>query len=200
MPSETDVQPGDFCIVPISGGVGLGIEVGQWLLALIHGWPRAKVRKMKPYDHAEIYVGMPDADAPHGYVVGAYPGGARKVALPCPPRELPGSLWSSGLIELTPTQRAGITAWAIAHVGTPYSFIDYLAIAAHGLRIPLPGLRAFIAASGHMICSQLTDAAYAANGVHLFADNRWPGDVDPLDLADLLLGLAGKPGAEPAST
>ena len=150
---------------------------------------------MRPYDHAEIYIGQPDANAPYGYTVGAYPGGARKIPLPCPPADLPGAVWSSGLIPLTAAQREAVTAWALAHIGTPYSFIDYLAIAAHGLRLPVPGLRAYIQATSHLICSQLVDADYAANGVHLFKDERWPGYVDPLDLADMLLAL--RAGAEP---
>lgn len=194
-----EVLPGDFCIVPIPGGAGLGIEAGQWLLALLRGWPRARVRRMRPYDHAEIYIGQPDAEGPHGYTIGAYPGNDKpgrsgRRALPCPPAELPGALWSSGLIPLTPAQRDGIVAWAQAHARVPYSLIGYLAIAAHGLRIPLPGLREYIAGTGHMLCSQFTDADYAANGVHLFEDGRWPGFVDPLDLADLLLALAAREG------
>jgi hypothetical protein len=197
MPPAADVLPGDFAVLPISGDVGRGIEIGQWLLAVIHGWPRAKVRKMRPFDHAEIYVGQPDADGPHGYTIGAYPGGARKVPLPCPPAELPGSLWSSGLIDLTAAQREAITGWAIAHIGTPYSFIDYVAIAAHGLHLPVPGLRAYIRSSRHMICSQMVDADYTANGVHLYSDGRWSGYVDPLMLADLLLRLQAS--ADPAT-
>lgn len=204
MPSET-VEPGDFAIVPIAGNVGAGIEFGQWLLALLHGWPRAKVRQMRPYDHAEIYIGQPDEDGPHGYTIGAYPGNDKpghsgRRALPCPPEQLPGALWSSGLIPLTQPQRDGIVAWAVAHEHTPYSVIGYLAIAAHGLRLPVPGLRDYISSHGHMLCSQLVDADYAANGVHLYDDGRWPGYVDPLMLADLLLGLrAGASGSEPAS-
>jgi hypothetical protein len=194
-PQKANVLPGDFCCVPIAGSVGFGIEAGQWILAVVDGWPRAAARQMRPYDHAEIYIGMPGKSAPHGYTVGAYPGGARKVALPCPAAELPGAIWSSGLIPLMAAQRAGVTAWATAHIGTPYSFLDYLAIAAHGLHLPIPGLRAYIAGSRHMICSQFADADYAANGVHLFQDGRWPGYVDPLDLADLLLSLSVKAGS-----
>jgi hypothetical protein len=198
MAASIDVQPGDFCVIPISGGVGFGIEVGQWILALADGWPRAKVRAMRPFDHAEIFIGQPDADGPYGYTIGAYPGGAAKKPLPCPPEQLPGSIWSSGLIDLTAAQRDGIVGWAVDHIGTPYSFIDYVAIAAHGLHLPVPGLRAYIASTRHEICSQLVDSAYLANGVHLYADGRWPGYVDPLDLADLLLTLQA--GAGPAST
>lgn len=197
----TDVQPGDFACVPISGGIGLGIEIGQWLLALAHGWPRTRARKMRPYDHAEIYIGEADANALYGYTISAYPGNDKpgrsgRRALPCPPAELPGAIWSSSLIPLTPAQRDGIVAWAQAHARVPYSFLGYLAIAAHALRLPIPGLRAYIARHAHLLCSQFCDADYAANGVHLFTDQRWPGYVDPLMLADLLLTLQA--GAEPA--
>jgi len=198
--TSIDVQPGDFCCCPIAGDVGLGIEIGQWILALAHGWPRAKIRAMRPYDHAEIFVGQPDADAPYGYTISAYPGNDKpgrsgRRALPCPPAELPNSIWSSGLIELTPAQRDGIVAWAEAHARVPYSFLDYVAIAAHALRLPIPGLRTYISRLNHLLCSQFCDADYAANGVHLWDDQRWPGYVDPLDLADLLLTLqaAAKP-------
>lgn len=173
-------RPGDFCCVPISGEIGFGVEIGQWL----------DRDRFQPYDHAEFYVGMPDAAGAHGYTIGAYPGGARRLPLPCPAAQLPGSLWSSGLIEPTAAQRAGIVAWAHAHVGTPYSFLDYLALTLHGLRVPAPGLRAYIASTAHEICSQLIDSGEAANGVRLFRDGRWPGYVKPGDLAMLLQSLA----------
>ena len=72
----------------------------------------------------------------------------------------------------------------------PYSWADYGALALHTLRIPAPGLKAYIAAGGHQICSQYTDAAYAANGVRLFDDGRWPGYCTPGDLADMLQAKA----------
>lgn len=165
--------------MPVGGDVGFGIEVGQWLDG----------DKFQPYEHAEFYVGMPDQAGPHGYTISAYPGGARRVALPCPPAQLPGSLWSSGLVELTPLQRSGIVAWAHAHVGTPYSFLDYAALVVHGLGLWVPGLREYIATTSHMICSQFIDSGLTANGVHLFA-RRWAGYVKPGDLAGLLQSLA----------
>jgi hypothetical protein len=75
--------------------------------------------------------------------------------------------------------RYGPTA---AHRGVGYSFLDYDAIAAHRLHLPVPGLRAYIGSTGHLICSQLCDQAYADVGAHLYADGRWPGYVTPLDL------------------
>jgi hypothetical protein len=169
-------RPGDFCCVPVSGATGLGIEIGQWLDG----------DKFQPYDHAEIYTGQPDGAGPHGYTIGAYPGGAARRPLPCPAARLPGSLWSSGLIALTAAQRAGIVTWAHAHLGTPYSFLDYAALTAHRLHMPGRWLRRYIASTGHEICSQYVDAAYAAAGVHLFTDGRWPGFVTPGDLAGVL--------------
>jgi hypothetical protein len=169
-------RPGDFCCKPISGPVGVGITVGQWLDG----------DRFQFYDHTEIYVGQADDAGPYGYTVSTYPNGSGKRALPCQPAQLPGSLWSSGLIDLTGTQRVDITDWALAHQNIDYAFIDYGALVLHALHVPAPGLRAFIAGTGHMICSQYVDAAYRLNGVELFPDKRWEGYVKPGDLAKLL--------------
>jgi hypothetical protein len=168
--------PGDFCCLPISGAVGFGIEVGQWLDG----------DKFQPYDHAEIFIGQPDAGGPHGYTVSAYPDRRGRLPLPCPPGELPGSLWSSGIISLAGTQRCDIIRWCQEHTAVGYSFADYAALVAHMARLPVPGLRSFIARSDRLICSQYVDTAYAQAGVHLFDDDRWPGYVKPGDLAGLL--------------
>jgi hypothetical protein len=171
------VQPGDFCCVPISGAVGLGIEIGQFLAG----------DKFQPYDHAEIFVGQEDEAGPNGYTVSAYPGGYGLRALSAPPQFVEGSLWSSGLIELEDHQRQGIVSWAMRHKNVGYSFLDYLALELHTLHIPVPGLRDFIQASSHLICSQFVDLAFGnGGGVTLFDDKRWAGFVKPGDLAMLL--------------
>lgn len=170
-------RPGDFCCVPICGPVGFGISVAQWLAG----------DRFSHYDHTEVYVGQADKAGPFGYTVSAYPGGHGRVALPCAPAQLPGSLWSSGLIDLSGTQRLGIVDWAVAHQDVGYSALDYLALDLHWLHIPAPGLRAYIKSTGHMICSWFTDASYLYGGaVHLFDDRRWEGYVKPGDLAGLL--------------
>ncbi len=176
--------PGDFCCVPVSGGVGLGIEIGQWLDG----------DKFQPYDHAEIFVGQADTAGPYGYTVSAYPdngknGRTGRRPLPCPPAELPGSLWSSGLIALTDAERQAIIAWAMDHQRMGYSFLDYAALAAHAAHLDLPWLQSYIGSTRRMICSQFVDADYAAAGVHLFDDGRWPGYCKPADLAQLLQEL-----------
>jgi hypothetical protein len=170
------VQPGDFCCVPISGYVGVLISIGEWLDG----------SGFNDYDHAEIFIGEPDMYGPYGYTIGAYPGGAAKVALPVPPEKLPHALWSSNALELTTEARAAIVANAKNSIGVPYSSLDYFALVSHRLHIPAPGLKDYIASSHHMICSQLVDYIYMHSGVHLFTDNRWPGYVTPADLANLI--------------
>lgn len=168
--------------------MGLGIEFGEWLAAKLRGQGRSG---MQAYDHAEIYVGQADEAGPYGYTFSAYPdnptystGGKRR--LPCPPEQLPGSIWSSGLIQMTPVQRSGIVGWCEAHPRVRYSWLDYEAIALHALHVPAPGLKDFIGSTARMICSYYTDKGLSSNGVHLFQDQRWEGYVTPLDLAELL--------------
>ena len=118
-------MPGDFCCVPISGGVNgialsLGITLGQYLDG----------DRFQFYDHAEVFIGQPDDAGPHGYTMSAYPDGRGLRALPCPPQQVPGSLWSSGIIDLNAAQRYGITQWCLAHAEVKYSFLDYAALTA----------------------------------------------------------------------
>jgi hypothetical protein len=172
-------RPGDFCCVPVSGPVGFGITLGQYLDG----------DRFQFYDHTEIYVGKADAAGPFGYTVSTYPSGHGKRPLPCPAAQLPGSLWSSGLIDLTGAQRTGITAWAVNHQDIRYSFLDYGALVLHGLHVPAPGLREFIASTDHMICAQYTVAGYALGGGVNLVKGEWAGYVKPGDLAKLLQGL-----------
>jgi hypothetical protein len=37
-----------------------------------------------------------------------------------------------------------------------------------------------------LVCSQLVDKAYLLAGEHLFSDGRYPGEVTPGDLLDLI--------------
>lgn len=163
-------QIGDFAVIPVAGSVGRLISLGEWLNGSAFGH----------YDHAEVYVGMADANAPLGYTMGAYPGGAALV--PVSQNQI-GWLWSTGHIALTEVQRAAIVDNALACKGIPYSALDYFALAAHRLHIPSPGLRDYIQDTRHLICSQLVDLCYCNAGVHLFSDGRWPGYVTPADLA-----------------
>lgn len=161
-------QPGDTVLVQIEGAVGKAIEFGQWLNG----------DGFTVFEHAAMYLG-------DGTVVEAEPGGARRVAL----SEYDGGVqyWSTGHISLSTNQRAAVCAAAVGYAEkrVPYSFLDYDALAMHRLHIPVPGLKSYIASTGHMICSQLVDQCYVDAGVHLFTDGRWPGYVAPGDLYNL---------------
>jgi cell wall-associated NlpC family hydrolase len=158
-------QPGDFAVCGVAGDTGKLIALGEWLNG----------DAFTQYQHAFVYIG-------DGQIVEAEPGGARRRPVTGHTAEL----WSSGIIQLSAAQRDAIVKAATGYLGTPYSAADYFALAAHRLRIPAPGLRAYVASSGHMICSQLVDQCYQDAGVHLFTDGRWPGYVTPAALAGLL--------------
>jgi len=162
--------PGDFCCVSVRGETGRLIGAAEKLGG-----------GFSDYQHVFGYIG-------DMRVVEAAPGGARvrEITTFQKPGQL--TLWSTGAIELTGAERGLIVAAALKYAAakTGYSALDYVAIALHHLHVPAPGLRGYIAATGHMICSQLWDQAYLDAGVHLFTDGRWPGYVDPADLAGLI--------------
>jgi hypothetical protein len=165
-------QPGWIGLTKIKGGVGLAIRIGQFLNG--DGFSQ--------YEHAFVYIG-------DGRIVEAEPGPAGaalgylgeydpdKVAwLECPARFGP-----------------AVADAARQMIGTPYSFLDYGALFLHRLHIPAPGLRDYIQASGHRICSQLADRAANLGGWHLFSDDRWEGYVTPGALSRLRRQLAAHP-------
>lgn len=160
-------QPGDFEVVPMGGEPARLIRLGQYL----NGDGFAN------FEHARLYLG-------EGRVLEAEPGGAR-IAMWDPHDS---GLWSTDIIQLTADQRSLIIAAGVSYKGTPYSVMDYFAIAAHRFHLGLivPGLRMYVRTSKHMICSQLVDRCYQDGGVQLFNDGRWNGYVTPADLANLL--------------
>jgi hypothetical protein len=163
---DSSPGPGDFAVVQINNAAGRLIRLGQWL----NGGGFAD------YEHAFIFLGR------NNCIVEAEPGGAKLSPLSNYPENR--LRWHHVDDPIT-GQR--IADEALKLIGTPYSFADYLALAAVRLRLPLSArlLRRYVASSGHMICSQLVDYAYLQAGVHLFNDGRLPGDVTPADLAKL---------------
>jgi hypothetical protein len=159
-------QPGDFAVVSAGGTPGRLVQAGEWLNG---------AGPFDIYQHAFIFTG----GAADLAVVQAEPTGAAYAALTPHAR----TLWSTGKIPLTDWQRDRIVEAAVGYVGTPYSALDYLAIALHHWHLPIPHLKAYISSTHHQICSQLVDQCYQDAGVHLFADGRWPGYVTPADLA-----------------
>lgn len=88
--------------------------------------------------------------------------------------------------------QAGRTAEAArSYIGTPYSFLDYGALTAHRLHLPVRNLDNFISSSKHMICSQLADQAMSDGSFHVFTDGRLPQNVTPAALYERLRALPG---------
>lgn len=163
-------QAGDFGLVSIKGGVGFLIRVGQWLNG----------DGFFDYEHAFIYLG-------DGKIMEAEPGGAVISDL----SEYDGRaiMWSTGLVPLTDAQRATIIKMALLQEGTPYSFLDYLAIALYRLGIKHPGVAKRVESSKHLICSQLVAVDFESAGSVL--TDFPPYLVTPGKLLKYLLKLQG---------
>ena len=162
--------PGDFGLVSIKGGVGFLIRVGQFFNG----------DGFRDYEHAFIYVG-------DGKIVEAEPGGALISDL----SEYDGRsiIWSTGLIPLTDEQRSLIVKSALAQEGTPYSFLDYVAIALYRLGIKHPGVAKRVESSKHLICSQLVALDYEHAGIPV--TDLPPYLVTPGKFLNYLLRLKG---------
>lgn len=123
--------------------------------------------------------------------VSAEPGGA----VVRPISEYTDIAWSH--FDHTPRQRAQITVWAAAHVGTPYSWVDfYIAGLGALLKDHTPAWVERIAAgTDRLICSQFCDLALQAAGIHLFQDERPRGAVTPASFGRIFHrnGWAHKP-------
>lgn len=159
---ETIPPVGSYGCLRMHGTAGRLIRLGQWLNG----------DGFKDYEHAFVYVG-------NGHIVQAEPHGAQLASVP-----KTGVLWSTQ--PLTAQQGSAIAAAAIQALGTPYSYLDYIAIAMHRFGLNVPGLKRYIGDSGHMICSQLVAACYLKAGINLCPDEQWDGYVTPGDLAQLV--------------
>ncbi|MFE3866309.1 hypothetical protein ACFXPT_38835 [Streptomyces goshikiensis] len=152
-------EPADIGLLRTAGPVSRLIRFGQWLNG----------DGFSAYGHAFLVL-------PDGQLIEAQPSGAAigsltryeraRVTYVCP-------------TDLTAQQRLDICTAALRYIGVPYGFLDYAAIAAHRLHLPVPGLRRCIASSRQQICSQLVDQCYKDAGVDLFTDGRWSGYVTP---------------------
>lgn len=174
-------QPGWIGLTQIAGKVGLGIRIGQFLnRAGWRFWLWRSLWRLAGYEHVFVFTGALESQ---DGIVEAEPGGAVHVPFHYDASRV---RW-----VLPPTPQLGVET-ALAAVGlirTPYSFLDYLALALMRLRLPSKRLRAYVKATGHMICSQLADHAANLAGWHIFTDGRDEGDVTPEDFAAIAFEL-----------
>ena len=157
-------QPGDFAVVRPRSLVGDDIDIAERLAGYKGGFVHAFVA----VDDGNIVEAEPHGAVCHPFHYDPY-----------------GVEWSTGRLVLTPAERSAIVAAAMGYVGTPYSFLDHAAIAAHRFHLWAPGLQRYVKSTRHMICSQLVAQCYADAGVDLFP-GRWPGFVVPDDLAAII--------------
>lgn len=178
----TDVLPGDFGLIPVSGAGGVALRVAEFADEVAQGhWRRADRDSL--YRHAFLVESVdPDGTV---HALEAWPGGARRNTYALTDSRI---LWSSGRFDLTGAQRRTIVAWGVAHLGDGYAWPVYLRQAAVRLHVPFAAaaLKRQVEDRREYICSQYLDCGYQAAEFHLFADGRAPYDVAPNDLADLL--------------
>lgn len=155
-----DPRPGDYLVIATGGFLGAVIRLGT----------RAR------YNHAAVVV-------EDGLAVEASVYGARLTPIA-------GSGWTliadNAVEPRTEEQRAAVVAAARQVIGTPYGFLDIVALGLVALGLRWSYLEARVAREDRLICSQLVDAAYLRAGVHLFDDGRASQSVTPGDLADRL--------------
>lgn len=156
-------EPGMIGLTVIGGRTEQLIQWGEWLNGEgFHRWT-----------HAFVYL-------PGNNVLEAEPGGAVIRPMHYSPDNI---YWCRRIYELLPAHTdADLLRTAVQFKGVPYSFADYGALAAHRLHIPAPFLKAYVASSKHLICSQLCDVYYQRRGANVFTDKRWPGYVTPASL------------------
>jgi cell wall-associated NlpC family hydrolase len=178
-----NAKPGDFFLVSFDGKNPNITDPNKWLShgGLIRLGQWANGDGFDQYEHAAIYLG-------NNQIVEASNSGTILTSYHYTRND---TMWSSGLISLSDPQRAAVVKAAHGYVGTPYSWPDYAALAAHTLHL-LPATKAlkdYVASTKHMICSQLVDQCFEDAGWHLFNDKRWPGYVTPGSLYHLLSSL-----------
>lgn len=158
----------------IPGTVGIVLRQKPWwrhLGELIVSWG-----SRSPAVHAFVVVSK------DGLIIEAQPQGA------CTGHasDYPTAVYSTWV--LTTEQQQAIVAAAYSLVGTPYNWLDDLALGLtrrFGWHLPQFVLRR-VASPDHLQCAQLVDLAYAKAGIILFADGRPGGDVTPGDLLGLI--------------
>lgn len=165
---KRQLKPGDFGLTKIKGWTGIWVSLGQWLNG-----------DASRYTHAFVVID-------DNYVIEAQPGGAVLTPL-ADYLERTDVVYSD--LPLTDAQRKLIVEKSQSYEGTPYSFLDYLAIALVRLGFKPRRVIDRVVSSGHMICSQLVAEVYTYAGVPLFDDGTPAYMVTPGDLANRLLEL-----------
>ncbi len=207
----TALRAGDIGFGPIGGFVPgfFPVDVGQALLA-------ATKRVEWNIDHVFVvtraFERTEDRETGTGWlhrvqVVQAMPSGAEEISIGQ-------EHWTDKYVYVRPAYDPGqpfeigyenrsqgfkVAYHARKYIDTPYSFLDYAAIAGLHAGIRNGPIRRYVTSSKHMICSQLADQALTDAGFHVFTDGRLPQDVMPVELYRKLAGLPGTQYLRPGS-
>jgi hypothetical protein len=215
------LRPGDIMAGPIGGFVPGVVPVGVGQILMAPWKDRLSWRTWWRVRHLATVVqaarlpilptdgfasGFPDGRPATPPMVGqAMPHGYEVV-------ELGAHRWTSDYTFIRPRYTPGqatevaVRALEMSYRKIPYGFLDYAAIPAHRLHLPIPDLDGYITAvddAGYPLrvqCAQAVDAQLTMAGFHPYDDGRLPGDVYPsgLYLRLLELGPAAviRPGGE----
>lgn len=181
---EVFYRPGAFFLTTISGRTGWWVALAQAVAGIPSRWTHAGIIG---------YAGMTYEAAPGGVHYGHVSDLAHKPHIVCdaPVIEKPGQPHPIvvSVEDWEKATRGRVIYEAGALLGTPYSPLDYLALALLHLgdRLHIPkGLttkvRQRVESSGHLICSAFVDRVYGNADIHLYNDGRLAGDVSPSDL------------------
>lgn len=195
---------GDFFV----SSTGFGGNLNAKFLSKLVQWGTSS-----PVNHAGVYVGegkvitispsLTFTSSSKQKVVEAQPGGARYADVEHYLGE--NSFWTTKLIgrKDDPSKddsfyRELIVENAIKTIGTPYGYLDIIAIGIAQKRLgsKIDVLKAYedqpwwvkrLTRKDRLICSQLCDYVYLLSGLHLYDDGRMSQLVSPGDLYRLIL-------------
>lgn len=164
-------DPGTLFVLRSSGFIGFAI----------------RLLTRSPVNHAGVCVGG-------GATVEAEAAGAvSKTERVVSPDVLHGTALLARINSLSAGRGQKIADEAVKLLGTPYNFLDLVALGWATLHRDPTGppekpnwWQRRIMNNGWLICSQLDDLACQNAGVHLFTDGRLPGQVTPGDLQRVL--------------
>lgn len=157
-------KPGNIGLTRISGLTGLLVGLGQFI-----------IRDASRYTHVFVVLDSNE-------LIEAMPGGAKIESLDKYAGTTKHGSQKAVYIDLglTSEQTIRMVDEARKLVGTPYSFLDYLALALERFGVKSARLEKYIADTGHMICSQLAVEAVERAGVDVFGEELsqkiTPGD------------------------
>lgn len=166
---------GDYVVVRSSGWAARLIQLGNLIARL----RRRQAPGSWRWNHAAIDIG-------DGTLVEANPHGVQRM----PVTEYDPTEYLEAHVDLTDHERDLIVAYAIAHIGTPYGWVDIVALALLTFGVRPEWLDRFAARTDRLVCSQLVAYAYATAGVDLTPpgeDAGRPWTVTPGDLAAVIL-------------